>query len=59
MPTFTATDCRITVHADLHCASGTSTTGHTFFGVPARTLLDLAPPAAGVSGGSASAERCG
>ncbi|MET4644591.1 molybdopterin-dependent oxidoreductase [Streptomyces sp. NPDC006539] len=40
---------KITVHADLHCASGTSTTGHTFFGVPARTLLDLAPPAAGVS----------
>ncbi|MER5439741.1 molybdopterin-dependent oxidoreductase [Streptomyces sp. NPDC002790] len=39
---------RDTVHADLHCASGTSTIGHTFFGVPARLLLDLAPPAEGV-----------
>ncbi|MEV1025869.1 molybdopterin-dependent oxidoreductase [Streptomyces sp. NPDC050264] len=40
---------KVTVNADLHCASGTSTTGHAFFGVPARTLLDLAPPAADVS----------
>ncbi|MFI6874666.1 molybdopterin-dependent oxidoreductase [Streptomyces sp. NPDC050400] len=36
------------VLADLHCASGTSTIGHSFFGVPARVLLDLAPPAEGV-----------
>ncbi|MET9361155.1 molybdopterin-dependent oxidoreductase [Streptomyces sp. NPDC006632] len=40
---------KVTVHADLHCASGTSTTGHTFFGVPASTVLGLAPPADGVS----------
>ncbi|GGR10755.1 molybdopterin-dependent oxidoreductase [Streptomyces netropsis] len=40
---------RATVLADLHCASGTSTLGHEFFGVPASTLLDLAPPAPGVS----------
>ncbi|MGW5861080.1 molybdopterin-dependent oxidoreductase [Streptomyces sp. NPDC055239] len=40
---------RVTVLADLHCASGTSTTGHEFFGVPASALLDLAPPADGVS----------
>ncbi|MER5955864.1 molybdopterin-dependent oxidoreductase [Streptomyces sp. NPDC056121] len=40
---------KVTVVADLHCASGTSTTGHTFFGIPARVLLDLAPPAEGVS----------
>ncbi|MFF2474520.1 molybdopterin-dependent oxidoreductase [Streptomyces sp. NPDC058066] len=40
---------KATVIADLHCASGTSTTGHTFFGIPARVLLDLAPPAEGVS----------
>lgn len=36
-----------TVRAELRCASGTSTIGHTFFGVPARLLLD-APPAEGV-----------
>ncbi|RPK34314.1 TMAO/DMSO reductase [Streptomyces sp. ADI92-24] len=40
---------RVTVFADLHCASGTSTTGHEFFGVPASILLELAPPAADVS----------
>ncbi|MGW6159345.1 molybdopterin-dependent oxidoreductase [Streptomyces sp. NPDC055144] len=40
---------KVTVVADLHCASGTSTTGHTFFGIPARVLLDLVPPAEGVS----------
>ncbi|MFC9501033.1 molybdopterin-dependent oxidoreductase [Streptomyces sp. NPDC056982] len=40
---------KVTVVADLHCASGTSTTGHSFFGIPARVLLDLAPPAEGVS----------
>ncbi|MEU9097945.1 molybdopterin-dependent oxidoreductase [Streptomyces sp. NPDC048361] len=40
---------KTTVEADLHCASGTSTLGHTFFGVPARTVLALAPPADGVS----------
>ncbi|MFF6956338.1 molybdopterin-dependent oxidoreductase [Streptomyces sp. NPDC008317] len=36
---------RATVAADLHCASGTTSTGHEWFGVTARTLLDLAPPA--------------
>ncbi|WP_406101082.1 molybdopterin-dependent oxidoreductase [Streptomyces sp. NBC_01003] len=40
---------KVTVVADLHCASGTSTTGHTFFGIPARVLPDLVPPAEGVS----------
>ncbi|MFJ8165507.1 molybdopterin-dependent oxidoreductase [Streptomyces sp. NPDC096136] len=34
-----------TITADLHCASGTTTTGHEFFGVPATVLLELAPPA--------------
>ncbi|NJP43210.1 molybdopterin-dependent oxidoreductase [Actinacidiphila epipremni] len=36
---------RTTVVADLHCASGTSTTGHEWFGLPATALLELAPPA--------------
>ncbi|QEU96710.1 sulfite oxidase-like oxidoreductase [Streptomyces kanamyceticus] len=40
---------RVTVVADLHCATGTSTLGHEFFGVPATALLDLAPPAVDVS----------
>ncbi|MFD8568023.1 hypothetical protein [Streptomyces sp. NPDC059639] len=31
---------------DLHYESGTSTTGHTFCGVPARALLCLAPRSA-------------
>ncbi|MCE4942076.1 molybdopterin-dependent oxidoreductase [Streptomyces albulus] len=35
----------VTIVADLHCASGTSTIGHEFYGVPAAALLDLAPPA--------------
>ncbi|MEV7612027.1 molybdopterin-dependent oxidoreductase [Streptomyces sp. NPDC089799] len=34
-----------TVTTDLHCASGTSTLGHEFYGVPAALLLELAPPA--------------
>lgn len=34
-----------TITTDLHCASGTTTTGHEFFGVPAAALLELAPPA--------------
>lgn len=33
-----------TVTTDLHCASGTTTSGHEFFGVPAATVLELAPP---------------
>ncbi|MEU8759611.1 sulfite oxidase-like oxidoreductase [Streptomyces sp. NPDC048659] len=38
-----------TITADLHCASGTSTFGHEFFGVPAAVLLELAPPAPAVT----------
>jgi DMSO/TMAO reductase YedYZ molybdopterin-dependent catalytic subunit len=34
-----------TVVADLHCATGTTSTGHEWFGVPADALLRLAPPA--------------
>lgn len=34
-----------TVVTDMHCASGPSTTDHEFYGVPARALLELAPPA--------------
>ncbi|MER7908861.1 molybdopterin-dependent oxidoreductase [Streptomyces sp. NPDC096068] len=37
------------VTADLHCASGTTTLGHEFFGVPASAVLDLAPPAPDVT----------
>ncbi|MYU35987.1 molybdopterin-dependent oxidoreductase [Streptomyces sp. SID8358] len=40
---------RTTVVADLHCATGTTSTGHEWFGVPAGTLLRLAPPAPGVT----------
>ncbi|MEU8775589.1 molybdopterin-dependent oxidoreductase [Streptomyces sp. NPDC048606] len=36
---------RTTLTTDLHCASGTTTTGHEFYGVPAAVLLELAPPA--------------
>ncbi|MFJ2770568.1 molybdopterin-dependent oxidoreductase [Streptomyces sp. NPDC087300] len=36
---------RTTVVADLHCATGTTSTGHEWFGVPAAALLALAPPA--------------
>ncbi|MCZ1011338.1 molybdopterin-dependent oxidoreductase [Streptomyces lydicus] len=32
------------VVADLHCATGTTSTGHEWFGVAAATLLALAPP---------------
>ncbi|MGW1202694.1 molybdopterin-dependent oxidoreductase [Streptomyces cyaneofuscatus] len=40
---------RTTVVADLHCAQGTTSTDHEWFGIPAATLLRLAPPAAGVT----------
>ncbi|MFE6986237.1 molybdopterin-dependent oxidoreductase [Streptomyces griseus] len=40
---------KATITADLHCASGTSTLGHEFFGVPASVLLELAPPAPDVT----------
>ncbi|GAA4079722.1 MULTISPECIES: molybdopterin-dependent oxidoreductase [Streptomyces] len=33
-----------TITTDLHCASGTTTLGHEFYGVPASVLLELAPP---------------
>ncbi|WP_330461549.1 sulfite oxidase-like oxidoreductase [Streptomyces sp. NBC_00820] len=35
----------ITVVADLHCATGPTSTDHEWFGIPARTVLDLVPPA--------------
>ncbi|MFD4786908.1 molybdopterin-dependent oxidoreductase [Streptomyces sp. NPDC058459] len=38
-----------TVVADLHCATGTTSTGHEWYGIPARALLDLVPPAPGVT----------
>ncbi|MER0484422.1 molybdopterin-dependent oxidoreductase [Streptomyces sp. Edi2] len=34
----------IEVVADLHCATGPTSTGHEWFGVAATTLLELAPP---------------
>ncbi|MBV2357593.1 molybdopterin-dependent oxidoreductase [Streptomyces sp. J2-1] len=36
---------RTTVVADLHCATGTTSTGHEWFGVPPEVVLGLAPPA--------------
>ncbi|MET7289937.1 sulfite oxidase-like oxidoreductase [Streptomyces sp. NPDC005573] len=38
-----------TVVADLHCATGPTSTDHEWYGVPARTLLELVPPAPGVT----------
>ncbi|WP_327130758.1 hypothetical protein [Streptomyces sp. NBC_01343] len=35
----------VTIETDLHCASGTTSTDHEFFGVAAPTVLELAPPA--------------
>ncbi|WP_407704659.1 molybdopterin-dependent oxidoreductase [Streptomyces microflavus] len=40
---------RVGVVADLHCAQGTTSTGHEWFGIPAETILRLAPPAPGVT----------
>ncbi|MFJ3544361.1 molybdopterin-dependent oxidoreductase [Streptomyces rubiginosohelvolus] len=40
---------RVTVVADLHCAQGTTSLNHEWFGVPAATILDLVPPAEGVT----------
>ncbi|WP_443065729.1 molybdopterin-dependent oxidoreductase [Streptomyces sp. NBC_00503] len=39
----------ITIETDMHCASGPTSTDHEFFGVPAATLLELAPPASQVT----------
>lgn len=36
---------RTTVTADLHCATGVTSTGHEWFGVPAAALLEHVPPA--------------
>ncbi|MFJ3231099.1 molybdopterin-dependent oxidoreductase [Streptomyces sp. NPDC086787] len=36
---------RTTVVADLHCATGLTSTEHEWYGIPAATLLDLVPPA--------------
>lgn len=33
-----------TVVADLHCATGTTSTDHEWYGIPARALLELVPP---------------
>ncbi|MFJ8989179.1 molybdopterin-dependent oxidoreductase [Streptomyces sp. NPDC102279] len=38
-----------TVVADLHCASGPTSTDHEWYGIPAAALLELVPPAAGVT----------
>ncbi|MDA5280883.1 molybdopterin-dependent oxidoreductase [Streptomyces sp. Isolate_45] len=35
----------IAIVTDMHCASGPTSTDHEFFGVPASSLLELAPPA--------------
>ncbi|MCS0604408.1 molybdopterin-dependent oxidoreductase [Streptomyces sp. LP11] len=40
---------RVTVVADLHCAQGTTSTGHEWFGIPTGTILRLAPPAPDVT----------
>ncbi|MEU6345950.1 molybdopterin-dependent oxidoreductase [Streptomyces sp. NPDC046977] len=40
---------RTTVVADLHCASGPSSTGHEWYGIPAAAVLDLVPPAPDVT----------
>ncbi|MFJ6728507.1 molybdopterin-dependent oxidoreductase [Streptomyces sp. NPDC091281] len=36
---------RTTVVADLHCATGPTSTGHEWYGVPATAVLDAVPPA--------------
>lgn len=38
-----------TVVADLHCATGPTSTDHEWFGIPAATVLDLVPPARDVT----------
>jgi DMSO/TMAO reductase YedYZ molybdopterin-dependent catalytic subunit len=35
----------VTVVADLHCASGPTSTDHEWYGIPATAVLDLVPPA--------------
>ncbi|MFJ9896096.1 molybdopterin-dependent oxidoreductase [Streptomyces sp. NPDC091280] len=35
----------VTAVADLHCASGPTSTDHEWYGIPATALLDLVPPA--------------
>ncbi|MEV0904486.1 molybdopterin-dependent oxidoreductase [Streptomyces hokutonensis] len=39
----------VTVVADLHCASGPTSTDHEWYGIPATALLDLVPPAPAVT----------
>ena len=34
-----------TVTADLHCATGPTSTGHEWYGIPATAVVDLVPPA--------------
>ncbi|MEV6483978.1 molybdopterin-dependent oxidoreductase [Streptomyces sp. NPDC051576] len=34
----------LTVVADLHCASGPTSTDHEWYGIPATAILDFAPP---------------
>ena len=40
---------RVTVVADLHCASGPTSTGHEWYGVPGAALVDCAAPRPDVS----------
>ncbi|MGW0971855.1 molybdopterin-dependent oxidoreductase [Streptomyces sp. NPDC002516] len=39
----------VTVVADLHCATGPTSTDHEWYGIPATSVLDLVPPAAEVT----------
>ncbi|MFJ2610016.1 molybdopterin-dependent oxidoreductase [Streptomyces sp. NPDC091279] len=38
-----------TLAADLHCATGPTSTDHEWYGIPARALLELVPPAPDVT----------
>ncbi|MFF2850645.1 molybdopterin-dependent oxidoreductase [Streptomyces sp. NPDC058001] len=40
---------RVTVVADLHCATGPTSTDHEWYGIPATAVLDLVPPASDVT----------
>ncbi|MFE4454080.1 molybdopterin-dependent oxidoreductase [Streptomyces sp. NPDC056796] len=39
----------VTVTADLHCATGPTSTDHEWYGIPAGAVLDLVPPAPDVT----------
>ncbi|MGW6008376.1 sulfite oxidase-like oxidoreductase [Streptomyces sp. NPDC055210] len=40
---------RLTVVADLHCATGPTSTDHEWYGIPTTAVLELVPPAADVT----------